>query len=168
MVGEEATVNESIIPGILIGVIVAVAAGCVSHVLRKREMQDLWAEEERRRKSDRRREIYEDDLRIVADSMHALTEAMSKGRRERELGSLRILEAYEAMLKCRVVVDSLQDAELTKRFQQTVDAYTVWCDSIDLATGNAKDEDKVAESAGRTQGAASATLRRIREILEEI
>lgn len=69
MVGEEARVNESIIIGLVVGGGVAVIGALIGHFLRLREMdrqwkrekqrmEALWAEEERRRKSDRRREVY--------------------------------------------------------------------------------------------------------------
>ncbi|MFQ6000382.1 MAG: hypothetical protein ACE5LG_01795 [Anaerolineae bacterium] len=61
--------NESIIIGLVVGGGVAVIGALIGHFLRLREMdrqwkrekqrmEALWAEEERRRKSDRRREVY--------------------------------------------------------------------------------------------------------------
>lgn len=145
-------VIESIIIGAVVGVVVAAAGALIGYKLRRKEMRELWAEEERRRKSDRRREIYERDLKIVSDSMHALTEAMTKGWREKQLGLTGIFEAHEMMLKCIPVVNSFEDAELTERFQQAFDAYRAWYGLIDFSTGKAKEkgEGRFAELATRT------------------
>lgn len=124
VVGEEKMMNESIIPGIVIGVIVAVASGYMSHVLRKREMQDVWAEEKRRRKSDQKREIRKGMLGTVRDAADMVLDARTK------LGSLgplygvgdresRMKLAGELLLvleRGRSVASSLEDAKLKESF----------------------------------------------------
>lgn len=159
--------DESIIPGVVIGVIVAIASGYVSHVLRRREMGALWAEEQRRRKSDRRREIYERDLKIVGDSIHRVVEAMTRGFRlvEPRLSVELIAQADGMMLESKTAVDSFGDPELTRRWHETMNNFQTWWKAIDFDAGT---EVELAERAVQTQMAASAVLRRIREILEEV
>ena len=163
--------NESIIPGIVIGVIVAVAVGCVSHVLRKREMQDLWAEEERRRKSDRRREIYERQLGIVSDAMDAVMEAMIGSVWETELGSRVqvVREAHRMMWKAGLVTGSLKDQKLIERFEQLRSYFTAWRGLFDYETRQVKEgkEEEFGQLSYQVREAASEVLSRIREILEK-
>ncbi|MCJ7668416.1 MAG: hypothetical protein MUP04_09110, partial [Anaerolineae bacterium] len=122
--GEEVMMNESIIVGLVIGGGVAVIGALIGHFLRLREidqqwdrekqrMEALWAEEERRRKSDRRRELYERELRIVSDSVDAIMELMAATKRltwreERERVKWRfdLAEAFGLILKSHLVAIS--------------------------------------------------------------
>jgi len=175
-VGKEATVNESIIPGIVIGVIVAVAAGCVSHVLRKREMQDLWAEEERRRKSDRRRELYERELGTLKDSVDALMDGVagielstwSRGGWRPLFDSMA--EAYQTMKKARVLPVPLEKQGFAKSYWNLIDLCQKWFDLADWSKPDAF-EGKLEEALRlrrEIEGAASDVNCRIAEILKEV
>lgn len=170
--------NESIIVGLVVGSGVAVIGAYVGHLLRLREMNQqwdrekqrmeaLWAEEERRRKSDRRRELYERDLKIVADAMHRVIEAMTSALRlaEPKLKLELVVEAHGMMLECKTVVDSFGDPELTKGWHELMNNFETWWKEIDLDTAT---DVELAERAVQTQKAASGTVRRIREILEEV
>jgi hypothetical protein len=164
--------DESIIAGVVIGVMVAVASGYVSHVLRKREMEAFWAEEERRRKSDRRRELCERDLNIVRDSVDAVEEAMGGlvwGDQEELLADL-LREAFLRQVKAFLVTISLGDEKLRKSCEELGDGFGRCIILIDTGTATPKEgkEDEYREAAEQTHRAAAEVLRRISEILEEV
>lgn len=163
--------NESIIAGVLtgsmVGITVAAVGAWVGYKFRRKEMHELWAEEQRRRKSDRRRELYERELKIVGDSIHRVVEAMTRGFRlvEPRLSVELVAQADGMMLESKTVVDSFGDPELTRRWHETMNNFQTWWKAIDFDAGT---EVELAERAVQTQMAASAVLRRIREILEEV
>lgn len=164
--------NESIIVGVVVGVVVAIASGYISHCLRKKEMEALWAEEERRRKSDRRQEVYEKELSIVRDSVYAAIEAMTESLREPRHGLRHKLQAEaDTMIVRAVLVEtSLDDEELRARLMQLVDHRDTWRDLIDWDTGRPKEgkEEELRKVVVDAHEAASNIFRRIREILEEV
>lgn len=186
MVGEEERMNESIIIGLVVGGGVAVIGALIGYFLRRLEMKDqwdreqkrmeaLWAEEERRRKSDRRREIYERELRIVSDSVELLVEAMTKfehlmdiyrGQRKKDL----VREVGLKLERAYLVVHSFPDEELKLRFDELWSTFVDWIVLTDLETGRVKDgKQKEFDKLGRQARSAGPELvRRIREILEEV
>jgi len=170
--GRTGRMNESIIVGVVVGVVVAIASGYISHCLRKKEMEALWAEEERRRKSDRRQEVYEKELSIVRDSVYAAIEAMTESLREPRHGLRHKLQAEaDTMIVRAVLVEtSLDDEELRARLMQLVDHRDTWRDLIDWDTGRPKEgkEEELRKVVVDAHEAASNIFRRIREILEEV
>lgn len=170
--------TESIIVGVVVGVVVAGMGAVISHYLRRWEMTDLWAEEERRRKSDRRRELYERDLGIVSDFVHALIRAMAEvqrpvlmAERAKRVFRLELLENLNQMIaKASVVTISADDQELGEGFNQLIDVASRWVAVLDLDTGEAIEgkEKEFEELAGEAKLAASEVLRRKREILMQI
>jgi len=168
-------VSESIIVGLVIGVGVSVVGTLVSHFVRKREMDRLWTEEERRRKSDRRRELYERDLRIVSDAVDAVMEAMAKVGSlaylyDEEEGAEAMTQAILMMEKVNVVTLSLKDQELRKRYVKLLEGWRDWLSLLDWHRGRAKEgkQDEFKELTGEMDLAASEVWRRIGKILEEV
>jgi len=142
--------------GGFLGVIGTVVGTLVNYRLRQEE-----------RKSDRRRELYERDLKIVGDSMHRVIEAMTRPFRlaEPKLSVEVIAQAHGMMLESKTVVDSFGDPELTERWRETMNNFETWWKVIDF---DIETEVEFVERTMQTQKAASRTLRRIREILEEV
>lgn len=77
---------------------------------------------------------------------------------------------YRMMERARAVVISLNEQELTERFNELSEAFPDWAMSIDLKTGNAKEgkEKESRELEQRTRSAAAALLRRMTAMLEEV
>lgn len=178
VVGKEGRMNESIIVGLVVGVVVALASGYVSHYLRKREMEALWAEEERRRKSDRRRELYEKALGVVGQAMDAWIQLMAS-MHYMEVGNTKQVEAWlvESFRKTSVAATqgvvmaaSLEDEQLARRYDEFKLRLVDWLGLLDSATGKVKEgeEEKFGELQAETLALASLIRSRIREMLEEV
>lgn len=161
--------NESIIVGLVVGSGVAVIGAYIGYLFRLREMKALWTEEEQRRKSDRRRELYEKDLTIVRDSLFAVMVALMGGLQERKVSTGLIAEAQLMIWKGLLVADSVDDSELRDRLDQLWEHFAVWADLLD-DTGRSKKgkEKECLELAVKTEQEASEILRRIREMLEKV
>lgn len=181
--------NESIIIGLVVGGGVAVIGALLGHFLRRLEMKDqwdreqkrmeaLWAEEDRRRKSDRRREIRGGLLGMVNDAVDAVIDVRTKLG---SLGPLYGIEAKESRMKLaaeiilmlergRSVVHSLEDEQLSEEFFKLYQSYVEWQGSLDFATGEAQEgKNKEFEKwEKKIPKVASLVRRRIREILEEV
>lgn len=170
--------SESIIVGVVIGVVVAGAGAIISHYLRKREMEAHWAEEERRRKSDRRRELYERDLKIVNDVVNALVEVIDRiewsAQVEANLDPDARLElgreVHVMAGRANVIALSLDDQELDERLRRLIEVFNHWTDLLDLDSGEAEEgiggEFEELQEEVRRMGAE--VWRRTREILEEV
>ena len=170
--------SESIIVGLVIGVGVAVITGLITHCFRLREMRAHWAEEERRRKSDRRRELYERDLKIVSDVVNALVETVDRTEWSARAGTnldpgarLELgREAYLMAGRANVIALSLEDQELDERLHRLIQVFNRWIDLLDLDTGEAekgreKDFEELREEVRRI---GAEVMCRTREILEEV
>ncbi len=175
---EEATVNESIIVGLVVGGGVAVVGALVSYYLRRWEMKELWAEKERRRKSDRRRELHERELNIVRDSVDAVVEVQSKVTGLASVGEEKGWERHTKLVasagltvdRARVIVISSGDEELKNKYADLLVAFGNWGKLLDFNTGEPiKGKEKESEElAEKTESAASDVRRRTRQILEEV
>lgn len=160
----------------LVGVLGAVVGAIVNNHFSRQQMKEIWAEEERRRKSDRRRELYEKDLTTVADTVNALVEVVD--RIEWSAGTdlspdARIELGREAHLlagRANVMALSLDDQQLDERLHRLIQVYRRWTDLIDLDTGEAYEgtEEEFQEVQEEVRRRASEVLRRRREILEEV
>jgi len=176
VVGEKVTMDwgDIILVAVsgLVGVVGAVVGAIANNHFSRQQMKEVWAEEERRRKSDRRRELLERDLKTVSDSLHGVMDLVAGGWRK-EMPQFRfrlIQEGYIMLWKARLVISSLNDPELAERERQLETSFRAWRDLLDLDSGKVK-EGKGEESSKHrleTQQAASRTLRRIREILQEV
>lgn len=62
---------ESVIVGLVVGVGVAAAGAVVGHHLRLKEMKEQWSKDERKRKSERRRELLEKELAVITGFVDA-------------------------------------------------------------------------------------------------
>lgn len=188
VVGEEATVNESIIIGLVVGGGVALITGYISHWFRLREMkiqsaeererlEALWAEEERRRKSDRRREACKGELAMVNQAVDTVMDLMfragqwawlfntesSHERAEMFRRALRIID------KADLVTMSLEDQEFKNRYDEFMDAFVAWATILDPDTGEPIEGKEKESGRLRTETRrVAAELRRLtREILQE-
>lgn len=167
-------INESIVVGLVIGVGVSVVGTLVSHFVRKREMDRLWAEEERRRKSDRRRDLYERELKIVSDSVDAIIEAEGSlvlaPMYEREARKSLLKEAFQMMMRAYLLTVSLEHEELKQAYKYLMESFTDWFGLLDLDSGEAKEgkEEEVRELLNQMHLLAATVPIFVREILEEV
>jgi len=171
-------VSESIIVGVVVGVVVAGIGAVISHYLRKREMEALWAEEERRRKSDRKRDLYERELKIVSDVVNALVETVDRTEWSARAGTnldpgARLELGREAHLmagRANMIALSLDDQELDERLRRLIDIFNHWTDLVDLDTGEAQEgrEEEFEELQEEVRRMGAEVWRRTREILEEV
>lgn len=180
MVGEEIVMTESIVIGLVVGGGVAVVGALVGHFLRRREMQAQWDKEERRLKSERRRDLYERELRTVSDTVDAIVRAMAEvgnwdmkamfGKRGRNSYDNLIGEVDVMWSRGRVVTDSLGDEELIERYDELVDCFGGWSGLLSRVIRDAREgkEEDLDDWRGPTERAASEVWRRIREMLEEV
>ena len=128
--------------------------------------------QEGRRKSDRRRELYEADLRIIRDGVYLISEvvtgSMMAEEQEERAGLIR--QAQAMLLKALFVAGAVGDEELAEGVKGLLGAYGAWVYAIDLRTGKPKSGkvDELMKTASPIQKAASKVLRRIREMLEEV
>lgn len=170
--------NESVVLGLVVGCGVAVIGALVGHWLRLREMQAHWDEDERKRRSDRKRELYERELRTVADMADALVEGMETiywsayvdptqdpAARVRPMKEAFVIQGKAAMASL-----SLQDEELTDGCNKLIDAYNNWRGLYDRASGMPQEgkEEEYQKSRGHVRLIGSQVQRRIREVLEQV
>lgn len=96
----------------------------VNNHLSRRQMKEVWAEEERRRKSDRRREAREADLRMVRDAVDAAIEVEARvtvlGWQQVDSKSRLepLFEVLKGLDKALLVASSLQDQDLADKCMQ--------------------------------------------------
>lgn len=178
--------NQAIIVGLVVGGGVAVIGAYVGHLLRLREiriqadedrkrMKAIWAEEERRRKSDRRRDLYQRELGVVSGAVDAASKLMAT------LGSLtplydateRVEPVKQVALmipKARVAILSLEDEKLRLRYEAFVKSWAEWSLLWDWHSGKLQEEkrDRVQHLTYEVDVRASEVRHRIREILEEV
>lgn len=178
--------NESIIVGLVVGGGVAIVGALAGHFLRLREMRDhwekekqrmeaLWAEEERRRKSDRRREAREADLRMVRDAVDAAIEVVSRvsvlGWQQVDSKSrlAPLFEVLKDLDKAVLVASSLQDQDLADRCMQVRGHFVGWLDLLDMNTRGTKvgKEKEYEEFRSQLKVTGALVWLRIRELLEE-
>lgn len=179
--------NESIVVGLVVGGGVAVVGALIGHFLRLREMNQqwdrekqrieaLWTEEERRRKSDRKRELYERELKILSDSVDGLVDVIArvelsiwtKGACQPFLESMG--EAYLMMWRGSLVPISLGDEELIDAHKKLIELYQGYLFLIDWRSEDPFDgkEKEFGKAKAEVLVAASEMRRRIRGILEEV
>jgi len=155
----------------LVGVGGTLLGAILNNHFGRQQMKEAWAEEERRRKSDRRREIYERELRIVRDSVKAMRKAMGGlvwGDRKELLAGL-IRKAFLMQATAYLVTASLEDEELRDSYDELTDGYYRWLQLVKTDSGKAKKgkEDQYDEATEQTNRAAVKVWRRTEELLEE-
>lgn len=165
-----------VVVGGLFGVIGTVIGTVISHRLRERQVKDIWAEEERRRRSDRKREIYQRELKVVNDSVDAVIKAMVEVRSVLPWRQVDAKSRGEAFLaagkvvdKAEVVAASLGESVLAEQHEKLMDVFTDWMNVLDWETGLALKgkEEELKELRTEVRDSAALLLGRIREILEE-
>ena len=169
--------NESIIVGLVVGAGVAAVGAIVGHYLRQREMKAHWAEEERRRKSERRRELLARELATLTEFVDLVLESWSslewwahfekafKPDARAEMGK----KAYLMAPTANAAAMSLDDDVLSASLEALVDA---WMECNDLTDGATElpPDGKVEEyrELQLTMRAASKNVRRrARTMLEQ-
>lgn len=159
----------------LVGVVGAVVGAIVNNHFSRQHMKDLWAEEERRRKSDRRRELYQRELAVVSGAVDAASKLMAT------MGIFTPLydaeERVEAVKqvglmipKAKVAILGLEDEKLMLRYQRFVESWGKWSLLWDWDSGKLQEEkrDRVQHLTVEVDAKASEVRRRIREILEQV
>ena len=164
----------------LVGVSGTLLGAILNNHFGRQQMKEAWAEEERRRKSDRRRELYERELRIVSDSVDAIVGAMAEvgmldteamvGKKGRDAYAKLLGEVGLMFSKGTVLTHSLGDEELIERYDELVGSYIDWSVWLSRDTGEPIHgrEAEYYDLREQTEQVASEVWRRIREILEEV
>jgi len=160
-------VSESIIVGLVIGGGVAVIGTLVSYYVRR------WEQ-----KSERRRELYERDLRIVRDLADTVTWARAEMTKPasllvkggRDSRASLVGEVVLMAARAHVVTISLRNQNLRERCDELFGSFVDWLDTLDWDTGKPvggkkQEFDKLLK---QMEQAAAEVLRRIRQILEEV
>lgn len=170
-------VSDSIIVGVVVGMVVALASGYVSHYLRKGEMEALWAEERRRRKSDRRRELYDRELKTVSDAVQAAMEAIAAREglawldEKERVKWLADLGGVGHMLdRALMTAFALRDDDLIERCDQLIVKFQDWSNLVHTPTGKVLEgkELEFEDLELAAKSVAADVARRIGEILEEV
>lgn len=160
----------------IVGVAGVVIGNVISYLLRRWEMGALWAKEERRQTSDRKRKDYETDLRVVNDSLDMLMEMFGKMEWSRAWGKDRgesraewVREVYLLVWRAVMVTRSLENQELENDYQELVEALAGWVNALHYASGKAKkgEEENLEELHNEMIAMAPKIRRRIRELLRE-
>ena len=180
--------NESIIVGVVLGGGVALITGYISHWFRLREMkiqsaqererlEALWAEVERRRKSDRRRDLYDRELKVVRDAVEAVLDNIGTTDRltgleesERLKWHSNQVQVVNMLKRAGLVAASLRDEVLFDRCQELIEVFRDWLSLIDWTSGKAIEgkEQEFQKREGDTEWVGGEVWRRIRELLEEV
>jgi hypothetical protein len=169
--------SESIVVGLVVGVGVAAVGAYVGHCLRLREMRARWDEEERRKKSDRRRELLARELGTVIEFVDLVLESWSglewwvhldkavSPHARSEFGKKAYLIAPSANAAAMSLGDDVLDASL----EALVDAWQECNDLIDGATRLPPDgkEEKYRELQLAMRQGSKNVRRRARTMLEE-
>lgn len=193
VVGEEVRMDVSIIVGLVIGGGVAVIGALIGHFVRLREMdrqwdrekqrmEALWAEEERRRKSDRRLQARKKDLDIVRDVIDAMVSEVERLERfawlyeEEDVETMksRLKEFLPMMALGRSAAISMDGGELLPKYVELENAFRNWFTLwLNLRTGAYEQEvveerkndfDRITEEI---PAVAASVRRRLRELEEE-
>jgi hypothetical protein len=168
--------NESIIVGLAVGIGVAAIGAYVGHCLHLREMRAQWAEEERRKKSERRRELLQRELTCVSEFVNLVPEAWSelawwahvekrfKPGSRAELGK----EAYLMVPKANMAASSVDNEWLSESLGRLVDAWVQCNQLVDGATGEPPEgkEGEYEQLQFAMRQAGADVRRRIRQLLE--
>jgi len=163
--GEEGKMSEALILAVisgLMGIVGMLIGSVINDRLRERQMKALWAEEERRRQSDRRRDLYDRELRVVSDSVDAVSEALAKldWMDEAESAADLIREVSLMVEKAHLVTVSLGDRELQDGYEKLINGFVGWFHLLDLSTEEPIEgrENEVDEFRVRTEAAAQEAV----------
>jgi hypothetical protein len=163
-------VSEAII-GVVVGGLLVIVGDFVSHHFRREE-----------RKSDRRREVREGDLRIVREAVDAVVGAIQESlpwedpEEEEWNWPHGIIQAYRGMQRAQLVAASLKDQELVDKCEKLPYDFGEYTHFLELATGRSPGIgggkeiriDKLGEFIEKVNEEAPEIWRRTREILEEV
>jgi hypothetical protein len=170
--------NESIIVGLVVGVGVAAAGAIVGHFLRLREMKEQWSEDEQRRKSERRRELLENELAVITDFADAYTDFWTSIDWWSPTGKLLTLEAKaelgkEAFLmhaRANIAALSIRDRSLKTGVKKLVELWRLCNTLLDPGTSQPHEgkEGEYRKALVKMRTTAADIRRRGRKLLEEV
>jgi len=152
-----------------IGVVGTLLGAILNNHFGRGQMKEIWAEEERKRRSDRRRELYERELNIVSDAVDTILLAITEQEWDDQLLEL-VREVDMTKRRAHLVLSHIKDRELMERYEELMDGFNNWFGSVDSATGMvaAGREEEFEELRRQTEDAASKVRGRITEILVEV
>jgi hypothetical protein len=170
--------NESIIVGLVVGVGVAAVGAVVGHCIRLREMREQWDEDERRRKSERSRELLERELAIITEFTDVNmdlwlgiiwwsdTDKLLTADARAELGNKAFLMHAKANVAALSLADETMEAGVEKLIELTRLCSTL-LDS-DTAKPHAGKDEEYRQALLEMRLTAADIRRRARELLEEV
>ena len=175
---KEGAVSESIIVGLVVGIGVAAVGAAVGHSLRLREMKEQWSEDERRRKSERRRELLERELAVITDFADVYTDfwtsidwwaptgKLLSAEAKAELGN----EAFLMHARANIAALSLGDESLKTGVKKLIELMILCNTLLDPATSQPYEgeEDEYRKALVKMRTTAADMRRRGRELLEEV
>jgi len=169
---------ESVIVGLVVGVGVAVAGAFVGHQLRLKEMKDQWREDERRRKSERRRELLENELAVITDFADANSDLWTSINWWSPTGKLLTAEAKaelgkEAFLihaRANIAALALGDRSLKTGVKKLIELMNICNRLLDPATSQPYEgkEGEYHKALVGMRTTAADIRRRRRKLLEEV
>ena len=170
--------NESIIVGLVVGVGVAAVGAVVGYCLRLREMKEQWGEDERRRKSERKRGLLERELAVITefadvnmDLWHGIiwwseTDKLLSADARAELGN----KAFLMHAKANVAALSLGDEDLKTGVKKLIELM-MHCNTL-LDPGTSKPytgkDEEFRQALWKMRLTAADIRRRGRELLGEV
>jgi hypothetical protein len=170
--------NESIVVGLVVGAGVAAVGAVVGHWLRLREMKKQWSEDEGRRKSERRRELLENELAVITDFADANTDLWASVNWWSPTGKLLTLEARaelgkEASLmlaRANVAALSIGDRSLKTGVKKLIELMNLCSSVLDPGTSQPYEgkEGEYREALVKMRTTAADIRRRRRKLLERV
>lgn len=170
--------NESIIVGLVVGVGVAAVGAIVGHCLRLREMKEQWDEDERRRRSERRRELLERELAVITEFADvnvdlwnsiiwwSQTDKLLTADAKADLGN----EAFLMHAKANIAALSLGDENLKTGVKKLIEFMERCNKLLDPDTGkpHVRKDKEYRQVLLEMRTTAADMRRRRRELLEEV
>lgn len=170
--------NESIVVGLVVGVGVAAVGAFVGHWLRLREMREQWAEDERRRESERSRQLLERELAVITQFADAnvdlwnsvvwwsQTNKLLTAEARAELGK----EAFLMHARANIAALSVGDKDLKAGVRKLIELMER-CNTLldpDTARPHAGKDEEYRKALREMRTTAADIRRRGRELLEEV
>jgi hypothetical protein len=169
--------NESIVVGLVVGVGVAAVGAIVGHYLRLREMREQWDEDERKRKSERRQKLLEDELAVIrefadvnTDLWNSIiwwsqTDRLLDAHAKAELGN----QAFLMHARANIAALSIGDRRLKNRVKKIIELMEQCNKLLDPKTSkpHVGKEGEYKKALWEMRKMAADIRRRSRGLLEE-
>jgi hypothetical protein len=169
--------TESIIVGLVVGVGVAVVGAYIGHHLRQKEMKAQWEENERGRKSERKRELLERELAVITEFGDVNSDLWSSIIWWAPTGKLLSVEARAEMgneafmmhARANIAALSIGDKSLNAGVKKLVELMQACNALLDPGTSKpyAGEDEKYQEAVLEMRRTTANIRRRGRELLEE-